>query len=643
MLPITSTNKAVDRERENGKDRVFPPRPDQTRLDWLVKPVDFRFSSSAMSDQAASSHAAKRLDFSAVVPVCEARKEELQTLLHYSAFPSDKALLRKDSKPSVWIEAEPGVGKSWLLQEFRKELETSHQHETVLMQGKFEQRAAASEPFATLREAMEDFVQGYLLLPSYEEFRLEWAQGLKADQRTFGAFQLLWNILPELRPAFDEDEEPTCTRQPNESSTTFERRNEQDANPFGDFSSREYRFERFRVAFRNMIRFTCQMLQKENKTLVMILDDFHWIDPDSMLIVKSLLQDEQKPCNFFLLTATRPRETHPIVLGLYATLMTAPVAPDFSQQIKRHMSIVPASSSRVAMETCADKDKNKTSTSTCTDMTTLTLNNHSTQMFNRSSPATKSQSIRPEKRSSVPPVQMLELPRLSSRQIAHVLRSILQASETDNLDEVDRLAKIVESETCGNFFVVMQFLRMLERSGHIMYSEDQNRWSFNIDRILNVDWRSEEVSNTVSATLEAGSRGIRSALMIAAAFGVSQFDTLTIVHATKIVENAGKDGKETVAIGSDYEDPVVVKGMVQEMNDQLREAVADGFVLETSPGHFRFAHDRIRESAYSLLQREGLREEVHLKIGRQLRLWIDTQEERKCKFRDTVAMVTQSV
>jgi predicted ATPase len=66
------------------------------------------------------------------------------------------------------------------------------------------------------------------------------------------------------------------------------------------------------------------------------------------------------------------------------------------------------------------------------------------------------------------------------------------------------------------------------------------------------------------------------------------------------------------------------------MKEQLAEALKDGFVEMTPTGNFRFAHDRIRESAYSLLP-EGLsRKEVHLKVGRQLRAWMDAQEE--CKF-----------
>ena len=47
----------------------------------------------------------------------------------------------------------------------------------------------------------------------------------------------------------------------------------------------------------------------------------------------------------------------------------------------------------------------------------------------------------------------------------------------------------------------------------------------------------------------------------------------------------------------------------------------------TTPGHYRFVHDRIRETAYALLPPGKSRQEVHLKVGRQLRSWMDTSAE----------------
>ena len=66
---------------------------------------------------------------------------------------------------------------------------------------------------------------------------------------------------------------------------------------------------------------------------------------------------------------------------------------------------------------------------------------------------------------------------------------------------------------------------------------------------------------------------------------------------------------------TEYEDPYVVRKRVSAMSSEMLEAASEGFVEQTSPGHYRFAHDRIRESAYSLLPRGDSRKELHLKVG----------------------------
>eukprot|EP00797_Seminavis_robusta_P019984 Sro302_g112290.2 (721) ;mRNA; f:64419-66581 len=123
--------------------------------------------------------------------------------------------------------------------------------------------------------------------------------------------------------------------------------------------------------------------------------------------------------------------------------------------------------------------------------------------------------------------------------------------------------------------------------------------------------------------------------MVAASFGVSQFDVSTIVHAVTVFEESDEskepddeqEEEEENMHDSMYEDPYVVSQRMSDMKEELSEAACDGFVEETAPGHYRFAHDRIRESAYSLLPSGDSRKQVHLRVGRQLRGWMDTSSE----------------
>jgi predicted ATPase len=192
--------------------------------------------------------------------------------------------------------------------------------------------------------------------------------------------------------------------------------------------------------------------------------------------------------------------------------------------------------------------------------------------------------------------------------------------------DIQRLAEIVEAKTGGISFVVLQFLRAIERSGYILYNEGTQQWDINLQKVKRMKNMSDDVSRVVAKALRTCNPQLKAALVVAASFGVSQFDTTTIVHAIQAVD------KETSADmdddDGDYDDnPYVVRKLVHEMSGHLAEAVMEGYLVEACNGTFRFAHDRIREAAYSLLPEFNGNQSVHLKIGRKIRSWMDTQSE----------------
>jgi predicted ATPase len=577
-------------------------------------------SGRIIMSSASSRSSKRRLDFGAVVDDSDIRNTELQMLLHYAIVPEifgddnvkSNNLNNETARPSVWIEAEAGVGKSILLQQFRSKITCSFSHRAITIQGKFEPRAAASEPFAALREAIQDFVQSFLTLPENDFFRQEWSKGLQEEMNIYGAFDLLLGILPELRPCFE-------TGSLGGDEGTDIQKDDDDQNPFGNFNSREYRFERFRVAFRNLIRFTCRQLWRaeQKQSLVLILDDFHWVDPDSLQIVKTLMEDPRKPHNFRFIAATRPLGEYPNVLDLYTTL-TVPTKPVSHSQL----TLKSLAASRQKLRASKSESKGKLSIST----------QYTQAEHPRHSEASQSDQSEATKYRRIPNLEMMELSRLSTRQIASVLNKLLSLDSSDDNEYWSRLlelARIIKDKTQGNTFVVIQFLRLIEKRNLFVYSEEHRRWEFKILSISQLDYHSENVSKVVAESLDSGSKRRKSALMVAASFGVSQFDVPTIVHASKVVQ-ADMDMSDS-SDEERYGDPIMVKQRVDEMKEQLAEALKDGFVEEIGSGKFRFAHDRIRESAYSLLPEGSSRKLVHLKVGRQLRAWMDTQEE--CKFR----------
>ena len=112
----------------------------------------------------------------------------------------------------------------------------------------------------------------------------------------------------------------------------------------------------------------------------------------------------------------------------------------------------------------------------------------------------------------------------------------------------------------------------------------------------------------------------RVALMTAASFRMSEFGAAVLAHGLAVLD-ANNDGPRYTM------DPAVVEENIRIMDEVLAILAEDGLVEETSLGQYKFKEDNVRQAAASLLPREDERKEVHLKIGRQLRSWLEMQTE----------------
>jgi len=226
-------------------------------------------------------------------------------------------------------------------------------------------------------------------------------------------------------------------------------------------------------------------------------------------------------------------------------------------------------------------------------------------------------------------VDFINLQCLSVDNLTNLLMDLLKR-EDECLTE---LAEIIYEKTSGNSFVVLHLLRILEQQELIFYSSDNSQWQWDSERILNESSISENITEVVADNLKTLGDSQKRALAIAAIFRTSYFDVKTIVHAMAFLGD-----KEEIPADSErplfqsMTDPYVVAENLRELNDQLRSAARMGLVKETSPGHYKFAHDRIREAAYSLLPEGDDKKTLHLKIGRQLRSWMETSNELGLAF-----------
>lgn len=180
------------------------------------------------------------------------------------------------------------------------------------------------------------------------------------------------------------------------------------------------------------------------------------------------------------------------------------------------------------------------------------------------------------------------------------------------------LAELLLTKTGGNPYFVNELLKTLHDDGLLTFDQPDSRWSWDLKQIEQVRI-ADNMAELIVAKLLGLPDDTRSALSFGACIG-SQFTlaTLALVMDRSQSETARKlwpalIGGFLVSDGSFYND----------CEDESR-----------GPVTFTFIHDGVQQAAYFLME-EQIRQETHLKIGRQL-LENATPEEREARIFDIV-------
>jgi predicted ATPase len=654
----------------------------------------------------------RRLDFSQVF--CGGHQAELKQLLEYyegvQRSPHPQAM-------AVIVESHSGMGKTVLIDRFRASIllpaqqnddDSRRKKQPLVCRGKFEERTAASEPFSAIAEAMKELCDQIVASSSSrnstsigsssgegEDDLLLWQKRVHdglGDEIIF-----LQEIFPKMERLLQNSNSANSSLltsttlaasagkksilssspksfkrelKPQHSSSSCSSTLPLDFEGFGNLTEKEWRFERFRLAFRSLIRIVSTL---HGAPLVLLLDDLHWADPDSVALLHTLLEDSQRHRQFMLVAATRPNMDPAAVL----------MQPDNSRIVNdavRHEPLRGSTQIRLMqLRNLRPHDV------TCFLLHLLERAPHSQESSEQQSPL-----------SSLPPHE----------------RDYTEEDFRSNPDVVS-LAQLIFDKTYGNSFAVLQLLRLLEQEQLVYYSPEKSQWTWDIDELMQHestnclgmqshttaagnhvvdDHNASVVTQIVVKSLQRAPEQQRRAVVIASVFGVSHFEVTTIVHAMKFLERdcnisssqgesetcaesrketAGcmkfvghGDDRNNVDMGNvygdasstfldensdDYDedslDPYQVNARVRIMHKVLEDAARNGFVTETEPGQYKFTHDRIREAAYSLLPPDGshAKQLLHLRIGRQLRSWMDQFGELGTTSRTALTSSSSSV
>lgn len=188
-------------------------------------------------------------------------------------------------------------------------------------------------------------------------------------------------------------------------------------------------------------------------------------------------------------------------------------------------------------------------------------------------------------------IQRLSLGPLTGIDLAGLVADTLRVP----VAEAVPLAELVQRKTGGNPFFVIQFLKLLEREGHLHFDATAGCWRYRIDTIADAPL-ADNVLELMTRSIQRLAPASQFALTLAACIG-NRFDAATL--------------------GLISEQPLTA------VRENLVPAVVEGLLVESAgapgePASYAFLHDRVQQSAYALIP-SGRREMVHLSVGRLLR------------------------
>jgi predicted ATPase/signal transduction histidine kinase len=176
-------------------------------------------------------------------------------------------------------------------------------------------------------------------------------------------------------------------------------------------------------------------------------------------------------------------------------------------------------------------------------------------------------------------------------------------------DRVRPLAAVLQQKTAGNPFFVARFLRHLQRSGLLAFDHDRGAWDWDERRIAAAPV-TENVAALMVETIRTLPAETQRALEMAACLPERiELDLLAAVSGTPVDDTAR-------ALWSALREGL----LVPEVGPRPPAASGgDPCGAEGAPPSavYRFAHDRVREAAYSLLSADE-RRRVHLAAGWKL-------------------------
>jgi len=168
------------------------------------------------------------------------------------------------------------------------------------------------------------------------------------------------------------------------------------------------------------------------------------------------------------------------------------------------------------------------------------------------------------------------------------LENLLADSLFTEVKRVQSLAELIFSKTRGNAFFVVQFIKSLAEKALLRLNPKSQQWEWDLAE-LNKLSTTDNVVDFMAKKIKELPHQTQSVFKVAACLG-SIFNTTGLVQASRLNNDL---------ISSEL-DVLLDEGLIIKLEDA-----------------YKFAHDRIQQAVYSLIEDDD-RKKLHLNIGRQL-------------------------
>jgi predicted ATPase len=232
-------------------------------------------------------------------------------------------------------------------------------------------------------------------------------------------------------------------------------------------------------------------------------------------------------------------------------------------------------------------------------------------------------------------LNQLEVPMLHQSRYHHMILNDLSLSDLNDFvaaslelapQKTLTLSEVILRKTHGNIFYSKEFLKHLEARLLLRYDMTYFQWMWDVDEISGSTNISDNVVDLVAARIRQLPDSAIWILKVCSclwfSFDVAILD-LIVIQAREELNNPQHLGQQLLAttLGaiSEYDNSLKIDVETQsEVMQGLLLATEQGLLDRMQATSFKFAHDKIREATYGLIEEGDERDRMHFAIGELL-------------------------